>query len=186
MSGGWHDQIWKIESKELWRWRIWLPAEITQKEWAPLALMLQRRSFGHSFKIKGPGQHVWQASRVTRSAAGQAEMAVEKVLAPLTEAGVGHSFPSSHPRGEFPWGDQHYDSKWSWEPDSRQRQRSFMGGRIATGSGREGEAGQEQNRVWRGKAGEKFRALEGLGGASVPSGCVGCHAVKSSIDNRGG
>lgn len=137
--------------------------------------MLLRRSFGHSLKIKGPGQ----ASRVTRSAAGQAEMAVEKVLVPLTEAGVGHSFPSSHPCGEFPWRDQHYDSKRSWEPDSRQRLRSLMGGGIVTESGREGEAGQEQNRICRGKGGEKFRAVEVMGGTSAPSGYVGCDAVKS-------
>ena len=31
-----------------------------------------------------------------------------------------------------------------------------MGGRIATGGGREGEAGQEQSRVCRGQGGEKF------------------------------
>lgn len=60
-----------------------------------------------------------------------------------------------------------------------------MGGRIATGGGREGEAGQEQSRVCRGQGGEKFRAVEGLGGASVPSGCIGCDAVKSSVDDRG-
>ena len=107
-------------------------------------------------------------------------MAVE-VLVPLTEAGVGHSFPSSHP-WRIPWGGQHYDSKRSWEPDSRHRLRSSVGGRIVAESGREGEAGLEQRRICRGEGGEQLRAAEVMGGTSAPPAYVGCNAVKSSID----